>query len=165
MLKNIFITWNWFNSWSCWLCGLLCVVLRQIFGCSRISYVNMLSKVLQQIKFHWFLRTVGFLLYSPKNNQFIFARNGVTGPKHELCDKYELFPEGSLISFDSLITENLVEDLLGDFEYEVQVPYLLYRNAAQEVNGIWFYNSPDCEAVANLFSRYYYDFSRCWWSV
>nr|DAD43967.1 TPA_asm: hypothetical protein HUJ06_002197 [Nelumbo nucifera] len=35
----------------------------------------------------------------------------------------------------------------------VQVPYLLYRNAAQEVNGIWFYNSRECEEVANLFSR------------
>lgn len=51
-------------------------------------------------------------------------------------------------------TENLVENLLGDFEYEVQVPYLLYRNAAQEVNGIWFYNSRECEEVANLFGRY-----------
>ncbi|XP_018676268.1 mRNA-decapping enzyme-like protein isoform X1 [Musa acuminata AAA Group] len=52
-----------------------------------------------------------------------------------------------------LLWDNLVEDLLGDFEYEVQVPYLLYRNAAQEVNGIWFYNSHDCEDIANLFSR------------
>lgn len=51
-------------------------------------------------------------------------------------------------------TENLVENLLGDFEYEVQKPYLLYRNASQEVNGIWFYNPKECEDVANLFSRY-----------
>ncbi|KAK3012716.1 hypothetical protein RJ639_009698 [Escallonia herrerae] len=49
--------------------------------------------------------------------------------------------------------DNLVENLLGDFEYEIQVPYLLYRNAAQEVNGIWFYNARECEEVANLFSR------------
>ncbi|RYQ92039.1 hypothetical protein Ahy_B09g098142 [Arachis hypogaea] len=49
--------------------------------------------------------------------------------------------------------ENLVDNLLGDFEYEVQVPYLLYRNAAQEVNGIWFYNARECEEVANLFNR------------
>ncbi|KAH9659758.1 mRNA-decapping enzyme-like protein [Citrus sinensis] len=51
-------------------------------------------------------------------------------------------------------TDNLVENLLGDFEFEVQVPYLLYRNASQEVNGIWFYNARECEEVANLFSRY-----------
>ncbi|KAL5830798.1 hypothetical protein ACOSQ3_016217 [Xanthoceras sorbifolium] len=50
-------------------------------------------------------------------------------------------------------TDNLVEDLLGDFEFEIQVPYLLYRNATQEVNGIWFYNARECEEVANLFSR------------
>ncbi|XP_024035171.1 mRNA-decapping enzyme-like protein isoform X2 [Citrus clementina] len=48
---------------------------------------------------------------------------------------------------------NLVKNLLGDFEFEVQVPYLLYRNASQEVNGIWFYNARECEEVANLFSR------------
>lgn len=53
-----------------------------------------------------------------------------------------------------LLSENLVEDLLDDFEFEIQVPYLLYRNAAQEVNGIWFYNKLECEEVANLFSRY-----------
>lgn len=46
-----------------------------------------------------------------------------------------------------------MEDLLSDFEYELQPPYLLYRNAAQEVNGIWFYNQHDCEAVASLFGR------------
>ncbi|CAH9078937.1 unnamed protein product [Cuscuta epithymum] len=50
-------------------------------------------------------------------------------------------------------TENLVENLLEDFEFEIQVPYLLYRNADQEVNGIWFYNSRECEEVGNLFSR------------
>ncbi|KAF7804270.1 mRNA-decapping enzyme-like protein [Senna tora] len=49
-------------------------------------------------------------------------------------------------------TDNLVENLL-DFEYELKKPYLLYRNAAQEVNGIWFYNSDECEEVANLFNR------------
>ncbi|KAG5043926.1 hypothetical protein JHK87_007841 [Glycine soja] len=49
-------------------------------------------------------------------------------------------------------TDNLVENLL-DFEYELKKPYLLYRNAAQEVNGIWFYNPDECEEVANLFNR------------
>lgn len=49
--------------------------------------------------------------------------------------------------------DNLVEDLLGDFEFELQIPYLLYRNSSQDVNGIWFYNSRECEEVANLFNR------------
>uniref|UniRef100_J3MJS2 WH1 domain-containing protein n=2 Tax=Oryza brachyantha TaxID=4533 RepID=J3MJS2_ORYBR len=57
-------------------------------------------------------------------------------------------------------TDNLVEDLLGDFEYQLQVPYIMYRNAAQEVIGIWFYNSQECEEVANLFSRILNAFSK-----
>lgn len=47
-----------------------------------------------------------------------------------------------------------MEDLLGDFEYEVQVPYLFYKNAAEEINGIWFYDPDDCHAASNLFRRY-----------
>ncbi|XP_039024945.1 mRNA-decapping enzyme-like protein [Hibiscus syriacus] len=62
-------------------------------------------------------------------------------------------PRFQFIVMNRLNTDNLVENLLGDFEYEVQGPYLLYRNAAQEVNGIWFYNPRECEEVANLFSR------------
>ncbi|XP_052173700.1 mRNA-decapping enzyme-like protein [Diospyros lotus] len=62
-------------------------------------------------------------------------------------------PRFQFIVMNRRNTDNLVENLLGDFEYEVQVPYLLYRNAAQEVNGIWFYNSRECEEVANLFNR------------
>lgn len=62
-------------------------------------------------------------------------------------------PRFQFIVMNRRSTENLVEDLLDGFECEVQVPYLLYRNAAQEVNGIWFYNSRECEEVASLFSR------------
>ncbi|KAB2013340.1 hypothetical protein E1A91_D09G155400v1 [Gossypium mustelinum] len=62
-------------------------------------------------------------------------------------------PRFQFIVMNRRNTDNLVENLLGDFEYEVQVPYLLYRNAAQEVNGMWFYNSRECQDVANLFSR------------
>ncbi|XP_052186799.1 mRNA-decapping enzyme-like protein [Diospyros lotus] len=69
-------------------------------------------------------------------------------------------PRFQFIVMNRRNTDNLVEDLLGDFEYEVQVPYLLYRNAAQEVNGIWFYNPQECEEVASLFSRILNAFSK-----
>ncbi|KFK43158.1 hypothetical protein AALP_AA1G087500 [Arabis alpina] len=62
-------------------------------------------------------------------------------------------PRFQFIVMNRRNTDNLVENLLGDFEYEVQGPYLLYRNASQEVNGIWFYNKRECEDVASLFSR------------
>ncbi|XP_019702778.1 mRNA-decapping enzyme-like protein isoform X3 [Elaeis guineensis] len=78
---------------------------------------------------------------SPSTNSTSSSINGNTQPRFQF------------IVMNRRNTDNLVEDLLGDFEYEVQVPYLLYRNAAQEVNGIWFYNAHDCEAIANLFGR------------
>ncbi|KAK1429258.1 hypothetical protein QVD17_11464 [Tagetes erecta] len=62
-------------------------------------------------------------------------------------------PRFQFIVMNRRNTENLVENLLGDFEFELQLPYLLYRNASQEVNGIWFYNKRECEDVANLFTR------------
>lgn len=62
-------------------------------------------------------------------------------------------PRFQFIVMNRRNAENMVEDLLGDFEFEVQVPYLLYRNADQEVNGIWFYNAHEIEEVADLFGR------------
>ncbi|PSS01601.1 MRNA-decapping enzyme-like protein [Actinidia chinensis var. chinensis] len=62
-------------------------------------------------------------------------------------------PRFQFIVMNRRNTDNLVENLLGDFEFELQAPYLLYRNADQEVNGIWFYNRRECEEVANLFNR------------
>ncbi|KAG6417698.1 hypothetical protein SASPL_119890 [Salvia splendens] len=50
-------------------------------------------------------------------------------------------------------TENLVESLWGNFEYEVHGPYVLYRNHCKEVNGIWFYDTKECEEISNLFGR------------
>lgn len=69
-------------------------------------------------------------------------------------------PRFQFIVMNRRSTDNLVENLLGDFEYEVQVPYVLYRNAAQEVNGIWFYERRDCEDIANLFNRILLAFSK-----
>ncbi|KAK9127852.1 hypothetical protein Syun_016649 [Stephania yunnanensis] len=62
-------------------------------------------------------------------------------------------PRFQFIVMNRRNTDNLVENLLGDFEFEVQVPYLLYRNGAQEVNGIWFYNARECNDIASLFNR------------
>ncbi|TYI47229.1 hypothetical protein E1A91_D13G158100v1 [Gossypium mustelinum] len=59
-------------------------------------------------------------------------------------------PRFQFIVMNRRNTDNLVENLLGDFEYEVQDKYLLYRNASQEINGIWFYDAHELEEVANL---------------
>ncbi|EEF31862.1 mRNA-decapping enzyme-like protein [Ricinus communis] len=92
---------------------------------------------------------VTFYEFNIESNQW--SRKDVEGSLFVV--KRNTQPRFQFIVMNRRNTENLVENLLGDFEYEVQVPYLLYRNAAQEVNGIWFYNSRECEEVANLFTR------------
>ncbi|GBG61242.1 hypothetical protein CBR_g19774 [Chara braunii] len=69
-------------------------------------------------------------------------------------------PRFQFIVMNRRSTANLVEDLLGDFEFEVQIPYLLYRNAQQEVNGIWFFNQKECEQVSKLLERILYAFAK-----
>ncbi|KAJ6824390.1 mRNA-decapping enzyme-like protein isoform X1 [Iris pallida] len=90
-------------------------------------------------------------LYEFNIQQIQWGRKDVEGSLFVV--KRNTQPRFQFVVMNRRSTDNLVEDILGDFEYELQVPYLLYRNAAQEVNGIWFYNSQDCEDVANLISR------------
>jgi hypothetical protein len=46
-------------------------------------------------------------------------------------------------------TDNLVQDILGGFQFELSKPYLFYRNKGR-VNGIWFFEPEECEAIAQL---------------
>ncbi|KAH9674485.1 mRNA-decapping enzyme-like protein [Citrus sinensis] len=91
---------------------------------------------------------VTFYEFNIESNQW--SRKDVEGSLFVV--KRNTQPRFQFIVMNRRNTENLVENLLGDFEYEIQVPYLLYRNASQEVNGIWFYNPRECEDVANLFN-------------
>ncbi|XP_068661835.1 mRNA-decapping enzyme-like protein [Aristolochia californica] len=92
---------------------------------------------------------VTFYEFNIEQNQW--SRKDVEGSLFVV--KRNTQPRFQFIVMNRRNTDNLVENLLGDFEYEIQVPYLLYRNAAQEVNGIWFYNQQECEEVASLFGR------------
>ena len=50
--------------------------------------------------------------------------------------------------------KNLVEDLDDpDVEFEVSLPYLMYRNRDGAVNGIWFYAENECNSVADLLRK------------
>ena len=61
-------------------------------------------------------------------------------------------PRFQFIVLNRQSPNNLTEDLLGGFEFELSDPYLLYRNK-HEVNGIWFYQREECEAIAALLAR------------
>ncbi|KAF0905454.1 hypothetical protein E2562_004423 [Oryza meyeriana var. granulata] len=97
-------------------------------------------------------------LYDFDTNLNEWSRKDVEGSLFVV--KRNAQPRFQFVVMNRRNTDNLVEDLLGDFEYQLQVPYIMYRNAAQEVIGIWFYNSQECEEVANLFSRILNAFSK-----
>ncbi|RYR53282.1 hypothetical protein Ahy_A06g028295 isoform A [Arachis hypogaea] len=98
---------------------------------------------------------VSFYEFNIETNQW--SRKDVEGSLFVV--KRNVQPQFQFIVMNRRNTDNLVENLL-DFEYELKKPYLLYRNAAQEVNGIWFYNEDECEEVANLFNRILSEYSK-----
>ncbi|XP_035499895.2 mRNA-decapping enzyme 1A isoform X2 [Scophthalmus maximus] len=49
-----------------------------------------------------------------------------------------------------LSTENLVEPINKDLEFQLQDPFLLYRNGNLGIYSIWFYDKRDCQRIAQL---------------
>ncbi|XP_069795830.1 mRNA-decapping enzyme 1A isoform X3 [Narcine bancroftii] len=49
--------------------------------------------------------------------------------------------------------KNLVEPINKDLEFQLQDPFLLYRNSNLSVYSIWFYVKNDCQRIAELMSK------------
>nr|XP_057941078.1 mRNA-decapping enzyme 1A isoform X2 [Doryrhamphus excisus] len=49
-----------------------------------------------------------------------------------------------------LSTENLVEPINKDLEFQLQDPFLLYKNGNMGIYSIWFYDKRDCHRIAQL---------------
>ncbi|KAI4803358.1 hypothetical protein KUCAC02_006909, partial [Chaenocephalus aceratus] len=47
-----------------------------------------------------------------------------------------------------LSMENLTEPITKDLDFQLQHPFLLYRNARLVIHGIWFYDKEDCQRIA-----------------
>ena len=67
--------------------------------------------------------------------------------------KRSQMPRFRFVILNKKSAENYVEDVEGGFEAELNSPYLLYRNKAKEVIGIWFFEESDCKRVADLITR------------
>ncbi|XP_067907831.1 mRNA-decapping enzyme 1A isoform X2 [Heterodontus francisci] len=48
---------------------------------------------------------------------------------------------------------NLVEPINKDLEFQLQDPFLLYRNSNLSIYSIWFYDKNDCHRIAQLMSK------------
>ncbi|XP_019728722.1 mRNA-decapping enzyme 1A isoform X2 [Hippocampus comes] len=49
-----------------------------------------------------------------------------------------------------LSTENLVEPINKDLEFQLQEPFLLYKNYNMGIYSIWFYDKRDCQRISQL---------------
>lgn len=67
---------------------------------------------------------------------FIYSRNGE--------------PFHSIMVMNRLNTDNLIEPIVRDFDYQMQIPFLLYRNSKSKIFGIWFYNREECIKITLL---------------
>mmetsp|Transcript_38846 Transcript_38846/g.128635 ORF Transcript_38846/g.128635 Transcript_38846/m.128635 type:complete len:372 (+) Transcript_38846:2-1117(+) len=59
-------------------------------------------------------------------------------------------PRHMFVVLNRLSSQNLVEAVTADFQMELNDQFLLYRNDASEIIGIWFYSPPERAEIAAL---------------
>jgi mRNA-decapping enzyme 1B len=59
----------------------------------------------------------------------------------------EASPQYGFTIMNRLNIDNLVEPVTKDLDFQLQTPFLLYRNHANDIFGIWFYVEAECEKV------------------
>jgi len=61
--------------------------------------------------------------------------------------KREAEPQYGFTIMNRLSMENLVEPVTKELDFQLQAPFLLYRNHVGDIFGIWFYEQAVCERV------------------
>ncbi|KAG5845697.1 hypothetical protein ANANG_G00142010 [Anguilla anguilla] len=59
-------------------------------------------------------------------------------------------PRHGFTIMNRLNMDNLTEPITKDLDFQLQDPFLLYRNARLSIYGIWFYDKADCLRIAEL---------------
>ncbi|XP_077400389.1 mRNA-decapping enzyme 1B [Vanacampus margaritifer] len=57
-------------------------------------------------------------------------------------------PTHGFTIMNRLSMENMIEPITKDLDFQLQDPFLLYRNARLVIHGIWFYDKADCQRIA-----------------
>ncbi|KAE8613485.1 hypothetical protein XENTR_v10007744 [Xenopus tropicalis] len=82
---------------------------------------------------------------------------------HKACEWEKTDVEGTLFVYsrsaspkhgftimNRLSMENRTEPITKDLDFQLQDPFLLYRNARFFIYGIWFYDKEECQRIAEL---------------
>ncbi|XP_056131128.1 mRNA-decapping enzyme 1A [Lampris incognitus] len=100
-------------------------------------YINKLLDVTSQVALYNFnSKTNEWEKTEIEGTLFVYARSA--SPHH------------GFTIMNRLSTENLVEPINKDLEFQLQDPFLLYRNANLGIYSIWFYDKKDCQRIAQL---------------
>ncbi|XP_072528951.1 mRNA-decapping enzyme 1B [Salminus brasiliensis] len=59
-------------------------------------------------------------------------------------------PKHGFTIMNRLSMDNLTEPITKDLDFQLQDPFLLYRNVRLSIYGIWFYDKEDCQRIAEL---------------
>ncbi|XP_073506497.1 mRNA-decapping enzyme 1B [Phyllobates terribilis] len=63
-------------------------------------------------------------------------------------------PQHGFTIMNRLSMENRTEPITKDLEFQLQDPFLLYRNARFLIYGIWFYSKDECQRIAELMKNF-----------
>ncbi|XP_054465120.1 mRNA-decapping enzyme 1A [Anoplopoma fimbria] len=100
-------------------------------------YINTLLDVTGQVALYTFNSKVNeWEKTDIEGTLFVYARSA--SPHH------------GFTIMNRLSTENLVEPINKDLEFQLQDPFLLYRNGNLGIYSIWFYDKRDCQRIAQL---------------
>ncbi|KAL3153048.1 hypothetical protein ABBQ38_012072 [Trebouxia sp. C0009 RCD-2024] len=98
------------------------------------------------------LTTAGHVaLYGFDTDKKAWSRKDVEGSLFLL--KRQTQPRFRIVILNKKSQDNFVEDILGDFKFEIASPYILYRSKSDEVIGIWFYDENESAMVSGLLQR------------
>ncbi|XP_029390991.1 mRNA-decapping enzyme 1B isoform X1 [Mus pahari] len=59
-------------------------------------------------------------------------------------------PKHGFTIMNRLSMENRTEPITKDLDFQLQNPFLLYRNGTLSIYGIWFYDKEECQRIAKL---------------
>ncbi|XP_037004497.2 mRNA-decapping enzyme 1B isoform X2 [Artibeus jamaicensis] len=100
-------------------------------------YINRIVDVASQVALYTFgHRAKEWEKTDVEGTLFVYTRSA--SPKH------------GFTIMNRLSMENRTEPITKDLDFQLQDPFLLYRNARLSIYGIWFYDKEECQRIAEL---------------
>ncbi|XP_062585655.1 mRNA-decapping enzyme 1A-like [Saccostrea cucullata] len=102
----------------------------------RDPYINEIAETATQVALYSF---------NPKTNQW--EKTSIEGSL--FVYKRSASPNNGFMILNRLGLNNLIEPITKDLEFQLQDPFLLYRNT-KAIYGIWFYDKDECARIGQL---------------